>query len=146
MKMHIRSPALVFEEKSGEKKGGYYASKCSKLSRNVCNLIHSEDQLQRITLLESQMHIPYHAQTSVHSPMKWLNNFNSLSLKLWESAWIDVKGIPRSALRNRNLLQHISVSRAWYHPDQPWAKKAWDSDRTSVWLEEFYTPLCAMGY
>ena len=109
MKMHIRSPALVFEEKSGEKKGSYYASKCSKLSRNVCNLIHSEDQLQRITLLESQMHIPYHAQASVHSPMKRLNNFNSLSLKLWESAWIVVKGIPCSALRNRNLLQHINV-------------------------------------
>lgn len=109
MKMHIRSPALVFEEKSGEKKGSYYASKCGKLSRNVCNLIHSEDQLQRITLLESQMHIPYHAETSVLSPMKWLNNFNSLSLKLWESAWIDVREIPRSALRNRNLLQGINV-------------------------------------
>lgn len=70
MKMHISIPALVFEEKAGEKKGGYYASKCSKLSRNVCNLIHSKDQLQRITLLESQMRTPRYATTPVRRPVK----------------------------------------------------------------------------
>lgn len=32
-----------------------------------------------------------------------------LSLKLWESAWIHVREIPRSAVRNRNLLQRINV-------------------------------------
>lgn len=58
MKMHISSPALLFEEKSGEKKGSYYASKCRKLSRNVCHLIQSKDELQSITPLESQMHTP----------------------------------------------------------------------------------------
>lgn len=47
--MHVSGPALVFEEKSGEKKGSYYASKCSELSRRVCLLSHSKDQLQRIT-------------------------------------------------------------------------------------------------
>lgn len=145
MKMHIRSPALVFEEKSGEKKGSYYASKCGKLSRNVCNLIHSEDQLQRITLLESQMHIPYHAETSVFSPMKWLNNFNSLSLKLWESAWIDVRKY-RALLRETETCCKVSMSRAWHHPDQSWAKKARHLDRTSGWLEELYVPIRAMGY
>jgi len=70
MKMYISSPALVFEEKSAEKEGSYYASKCSKLSRNVCNLIHSEDQLQRITPLESQMRTPCYAATSVRRPIK----------------------------------------------------------------------------
>lgn len=109
MKMHISSPALVFEEKSGEKKGSYYASKCSKLSRNVCNLIHSKDQLQRITSLESQMHTPCYAMTSVHGPIKWLNDLKSLSLKSRKSACIDAKIILRFALSNRNLLQCINV-------------------------------------
>lgn len=70
MKMHISSPALVFEEKSGEKKGSYYASKGSELSRNVCNLIHRKDQLQRITPLESQMPAPCYPETSVCNPLK----------------------------------------------------------------------------
>lgn len=91
MKMHISSPALVFEEKSGEKKGGYYASKCSKLSRNVCNLIHSKDQLQRITLLESQTCTPRYTTTPVRRPVKWLDDLKSLSLKSGKSAQTDAE-------------------------------------------------------
>lgn len=109
MRMHISRPALVFEEKSVKKKGSYYASKRSKLSRNVCNLIHSKDQLQRITHLESQRHTPCYATTSVRRPIKWLNDLKSLSLKSRKSACIDAKDILRSALRNRNLLQWINA-------------------------------------